>query len=463
MAFGGWEDWGWVQVWNNGSYAIDVLCSYCQDPVANKSRCSIRALRNRSVNSYYSYNWTPTYVGLRPLGSPVGGGHEATITAVVNGSKSQVWDPADIITEFTHDGNGNLGTVNVGQYKWDVTVGTNKVPRVGWTNFSRSFPKIDRSAGSGWVNTYSTNLQSVQIQYHSDVEASDVQYKLNNENWISVGGMGAGEKYFWINNLNPNTTYDVHVRHQRSYNGVWSTEYYTQASTPKPPAPTVDSISISNIGINSATFTMNNPKATSPGTVTRWQYCIDGTSWIDVSSNVFTLNDLNPNTSYEIQVSVMDSYGTWSARISTNFSTPKPNAPYLNNSSLTVSNVTPFTANFNWSGFFASEGASLSKYQYRINSGNWKDHNLVTNIGLTGLSEESHYKFEVRVVDNYGSVSGVLSVQFDTPSDQAKVRIKVSSSVKIGKVFINVGGQMKKVKKIYFNVGGQKKTMKNAG
>ena len=77
---------------------------------------------------------------------------------------------------------------------------------------------------------------------------------------------------------------------------------------------------------------------------------------------------------------------------------------------------------------------------------------------FTRLVENTEYKWKVKAVDSYGQQGEYSSVAtFKTLSSQAKVKVNVGGTMKTGKVFVNVNGQMKKVKKIYVNVNGQAK------
>lgn len=77
---------------------------------------------------------------------------------------------------------------------------------------------------------------------------------------------------------------------------------------------------------------------------------------------------------------------------------------------------------------------------------------------FTRLVENTEYKWKVKAIDSYGQQGKYSSVAtFKTLSSQAKVKVNVGGTMKTGKVFVNVNGQMKKVKKIYVNVNEQAK------
>lgn len=136
---------------------------------------------------------------------------------------------------------------------------------------------------------------------------------------------------------------------------------------------------------------------------------------------------------------------------------PIPNPPSIP-TGLRTTDITTNQATLTWN---AISGASTYIVATGLNTDGapFYESNSTTNEYLfTRLVENTEYKWKVKAIDSYGQQGEYSSVAtFKTLSSQAKVKVNVGGTMKTGKVFVNVNGQMKKVKKIYVNVNGQAK------
>ena len=131
-----------------------------------------------------------------------------------------------------------------------------------------------------------------------------------------------------------------------------------------------------------------------------------------------------------------------------------PKAP----TNLKATNITINQATLTWN---AISGASTYIVATGLNTDGapfYESYSSTNEYLFTRLVENTEYKWKVKAVDSYGQQGEYSSVAtFKTLSSQAKVKVNVGGTMKTGKVFVNVNGQMKKVKKIYVNVNEQAK------
>lgn len=204
--------------------------------------------------------------------------------------------------------------------------------------------------------------------------------------------------------------------------------------------------------------------------------------------------DLSPNTRYTVDFYVVYK-GSQSTlltdAVTESITTEKPDKPSAGTVSYT--NLTPFGATFEWSGFSIKDGATDYIYQWSVEDEKWIDANHETSITIDNLKPETTYTFKVRIIDNYETASDYASVQFTTIADQVKIACNgilyqdalLSSSgdeittksgkniyvekpsdagvLKQAKLWYNDNGVIKKVKKIYYNDNGTIKAHINYG
>lgn len=465
MAYGAWHGAVWREVANNGYYAVDCQINYQQDPIANATRISVMGQRVRSLNGYYSFNYSATLVG---IGDFTGTKYPESRNVSVGGGGTTVIDLTDRHTVIGHnsDGSWKAGTY-CGWWRFIVPLGTHNVPYWDWTplNVDNMIPKIDRTSGTASFILSSNYPTMLRMRYTPNVDTDAIQYRVDGGSWVAVTSATSGtQRYFDITGLSPNKSYKIECRHRRAYNQVWSGAYGVTASTTKPAAPTAGSISLASATINTIKLTVSEFAASAPASISYYQYTTNnGSSWATLSNS--TISGLSPNTTYKIGVRAVDNYGTVSSTVYCSFTTPKPAAGTAG--TLTVGEITPFTVALNWSGFSAGTGANISYYEWGwvrpgVSQSGWSRFGAGTSGVMSGLLEETAYQLGVRAVDNYGTPSKEAWVNVTTLVDQSKVRLNVLGNTKIGRVWINVNGTAKKSKKIWINVNGTAKLFKNA-
>ena len=196
----------------------------------------------------------------------------------------------------------------------------------------------------------------------------------------------------------------------------------------KPTAPTKGSVSASNITYNGAKLSWSGFSFGSGATWGKYQYSWDNSNWTDCGQSTnLTFTDKSPNTSYNFYVRLVDNYGQASGSATTSFTTKKPVAP--TKGTVSVSTKTYNSITYSWSGFSFGAGGTWGKYQYSYNNSNWVDIGQNTSHTRSSLSPNTSYTLYVRLVDNYGTASGVASVSGTTnkPAVPSKGTVSASS------------------------------------
>ncbi len=246
--------------------------------------------------------------------------------------------------------------------------------------------------------------------------------------------------------LTPNTDYQAHCRLVDNY-GTASSTATKSFRTPKPPSPSAGAVRVIAATPTSITVQASDFKFGGYGATFGYYDFSRDAGWINNGrSDTYVFSNLEPNTTYHLSASLVDNYGSRSSIVSTYFTTPKPAAPTAG--TISVSDVTPFGATVNLTGWEFDSLASWGYFQYRLNGSSWSQ-TTSSVINLTGLSEETDYLLEVRLVDNYDTPSAIVSSSFKTLVDQAKIDLKIENEWFTGKSFFKTGGVWKKAKYTY--------------
>ncbi len=107
---------------------------------------------------------------------------------------------------------------------------------------------------------------------------------------------------------------------------------------------------------------------------------------------------------------------------------------------------------------YSASGRALN-YQYSIDNGStWSSYGTDTTYLWENLNPNTHYTIKVRVkaiASGSGSDSYAIgTIEVTTPSDQAKIRLKVNGEWEKGLVYIKINGTWTAAKKIYRKVNG---------
>ncbi len=154
----------------------------------------------------------------------------------------------------------------------------------------------------------------------SGASISKYQISTNNVDWTDV------TYPYTVSGLNPNTSYTRYVRCVDNYGTASASENVT-FTTAKPVAPTRGTISVSNILPFTVDVKINGFSLGAGATSGTYRYRLNDGNWIsNITSTSFTINKLNEETAYTLEVQMVDNYNTPSSSASTTFITPTDQA-----------------------------------------------------------------------------------------------------------------------------------------
>lgn len=158
-----------------------------------------------------------------------------------------------------------------------------------------------------WSGAYGTG--------HPSNRYGAYEYRVNGGDWQSTSTSSA------TLNCSPNTSYKFEVR-LRDYYGQYSSILTNSATTPKPSAPTKGKVDVSEITTNQATITISGFKLGEGASSGTYRYRLNGGSWIDIGNKTtYTITNLDEETTYNIEVQMIDNYGTVSPSATVIFTT----------------------------------------------------------------------------------------------------------------------------------------------
>ncbi len=222
------------------------------------------------------------------------------------------------------------------------------------------------------------------------------EYSINN---------GAYQTSNVFGGLNENTQYTINVKAIDS-EGRESNPYELQVTTDTYKVPQITNVSTSS---TTNSITINVEATPGDGTITKYMYSRDnGSNWYESTNNSYTFNDLTSNTTFYVQVKVVDNNGRESAvsnaTIKTQYINPVVNsvtATSVSNNSITISvSATGGTNN-------------IQTYYYSINNGSYTSSSSNTHT-FSGLSSGTNYSIRVYVRDTNGIQSNVYSLNVQT-------------------------------------------------
>ena len=210
-----------------------------------------------------------------------------------------------------------------------------------------------------------------------------------------------------FNNLNENTEYTINVKAIDSNNRE-SNPYTIQITTDTYEIPEITNVSTSS---TEDSITINVSANNGDGTITRYLYSRDnGSNWYESTSSSYTFDNLTSNTTFYIQVKVVDNNNRESAIYNTTETTLYIN-PVVN--SVSTSNITSSSITLTVN---ATAGSNpIQTYYYSNNNGSSYVSSSSNTYTFTGLDGGTTYNFRVYVVDsgrvqsNYGTTGGTTS------------------------------------------------------
>lgn len=265
-------------------------------------------------------------------------------------------------------------------------------------------PAIPENLASSNISPNGFNLNWSSV---AGASSYSIQIKKQGEDWATFTSQ---TNSYQATALSSSSEYQARVC---AVNSVGSSDYSTAISvTTLDPVPSTPvGLSTSNITTNSATISWNSSEYASSYTL---RYKQNGGTWTteNITETSYELLNLNPETSYEWQVSALNVSGSSSFSASSTFSTLglPPVAP----SNLVVSNITASGAKLSWDAV-----DNASSYMVRIKTGNeeWSEQSSDTNeLLLSGLSSVTQYQWGVSAINEYGNSAFTDGTPFITES-----------------------------------------------
>ena len=259
-------------------------------------------------------------------------------------------------------------------------------------NIIKSFNKDNQILKENMITMmYETEAGSGNYELTQDTTWPESDYVFNSE----LSGCENGGELTWNStnhtvNLLTNTPDRCFVYFDK-YSGVW-----------------IDNVEISEITGNKITLNVN---ATSDnGTITTYFYSINNSQYMESTSNIIQITDLNKVTEYNIKIYAVDDTNTRSNIYTIDATTTADSGPSIN--FVLVSNVTENSITLNVS---AVNPSTIAKYYYSINNNTYTES---TNsvFTFTGLNQNTTYNISVYIEDNQGQQSSIYSMQISTIS-----------------------------------------------
>ena len=366
----------------------------------------------------------------------------------INGIKSNVYSTSittneyvlPSVSEVTHSVTLNSITLNVNAENGDGNVVTymySKDNGVSWeTSASNTYTfnylndtteykiKVKVVDSNGRESTEYYEAISTETYILPTVANVDYTTAYNSITLTPTGANGTGtiSKYVYsINNgtyqdsnvfsgLTENTTYTVSVK-AIDNNNRESNPYIVQIKTDTYKVPTITNVTTSS---TTNSITINVSASNGDGPITKYMYSRDnGSNWYESTSNSYTFDNLTSNTTFYVQVKVVDNNGRESAVSNTTVQTQ-----YLNPSvnSVSASNITQNSITLTVNATPGSN--SIATYYYSNNNGSSYVSSSSNTYTFNNLTPGTTYNFRVYVVDS-GSVRSNEATASATTEDNS--------------------------------------------
>ena len=246
--------------------------------------------------------------------------------------------------------------------------------------------------------------------------------------------------------LTENTTYTINVK-AIDNNNRESNPYTIEVTTDTYQVPTITNVSTSS---TSNSITINVTASNGDGNITTYMYSRDnGSNWYESTSNSYTFSGLTSNTTFYVQVKVVDNNGKESAVSNTTVTTVYIN-PTVN--SVSASNITSNSVRLTVSATAGSN--SIRTYYYSSNNGSSYVSSSSNSYTFSGLSAGTTYTFRVYVVDSGGVKSNERTTSATTSyanptANSVSVTEVTSDSITVS---VSASGGTNSVRTYYYSI-----------
>ena len=246
--------------------------------------------------------------------------------------------------------------------------------------------------------------------------------------------------------LTENTTYTINVK-AIDNNNRESNPYTIEVTTDTYQVPVISNVSTSS---TSNSITINVTASNGDGTITTYMYSRDnGSNWYESTSNSYTFSGLTSNTTFYVQVKVVDNNGKESAVSNTTVTTVYIN-PTVN--SVSASNITSNSVRLTVSATAGSN--SIRTYYYSRNNGSSYVSSSSNSYTFSGLSAGTTYTFRVYVVDSGGVKSNERTTSATTSyvnptANSVSVTEVTSDSITVS---VSASGGTNNVRTYYYSI-----------
>ena len=287
---------------------------------------------------------------------------------------------------------------------------------------------------------YTTTYNSITLTPSGNDGTGTVSryvYSINN---------GAYQDSNVFNGLTENTTYTINVK-AIDNNNRESNPYTIQVTTDTYQVPTITNVSTSS---TSNSITINVTASNGDGNITTYMYSRDnGSNWYESTSNSYTFSGLTSNTTFYVQVKVVDNNGKESAVSNTTVTTVYIN-PTVN--SVSASNITSNSVRLTVSATAGSN--SIRTYYYSSNNGSSYVSSSSNSYTFSGLSAGTTYTFRVYVVDSGGVKSNERTTSATTSyvnptANSVSVTEVTSDSITVS---VSASGGTNSVRTYYYSI-----------
>jgi hypothetical protein len=225
---------------------------------------------------------------------------------------------------------------------------------------------------------------------------SGYDYQLNGSGtWIPSGSVTSP---LVIAGLTDGATYSVQLRADNAIGSGTASAAVNGTPTAVPGAPTITQVST---GVATASVSFS-PGFTGGGTITGYQYQLNGGSWVSASATTspVAITGLSNGATYAIVLRAVNATGPGTASVATSVTTPAaPGVP-------TLASIVPGdrTASLVFTPG-STGGSTITSYQYSTNNGStWTTATTLTSpVAVTGLTDGTAYPVELRAVNAVGA------------------------------------------------------------